>query len=84
MPDLACLANLSTLVRLGRRMNNELPEPGSPRGYEPARFIEPIVLTLHGGGHSLEDIRPIRNDSGLKDLPGIDAVPCPDATGDWF
>jgi hypothetical protein len=65
-------------------INDQLPKPGSPRGYKPAKFIEPLVLTLHGGGRSLEDTRQIRNDSGLKDLLGIDVVPSPDATGDWL
>ncbi len=69
---------------LSMLINDELPKPGSPRGYVPAKFIEPLVLTLHGGGRSLEDIRQIRNDSGLKELLGIDVVPSPDATGDWL
>ncbi len=65
-------------------INRELPKPGSPRGYKPARFIEPLLLMLHGGGRSLEDLRQIKNDSGLKDLLGIEVVPSPDATGDWL
>ena len=69
---------------LSKLINNELPKPKSPRGYEPARFIKPLILMLHGGGRSLEDIRQIRNDSGLQDLLGIDVVPSPDAAGDWL
>ena len=65
-------------------VNKELPKPGSPRGYMPSKFIEPLILTLHGGGRSLEDIRQIKNDTGLQDLLRIDAVPSPDATGDWL
>ena len=65
-------------------VNRELPKPGSPRGYKPSEFIHPLLLTLHGGGRSLEDIRQIRNDIGLQDLLGIDVVPSPDATGDWL
>ncbi len=71
-------------VGLSMLINDELPKPGSPRGYKPAEFIESLVLTLHGGGRSLEDIRQIRNDNGLMDLLGIDVVPSPDATGDWL
>lgn len=65
-------------------VNTELPKPGSPRGYDPAKFVHPLVLTLNGGGRSLEDIRQIKNDTGLQDLLRIDAVPSPDATGDWL
>lgn len=65
-------------------IDNVLPKPGSPRGYRPAAFIEPLVLMLHGGGRSLEDIRQIKNDTGLQTLLNIDAVPSPDAMGDWL
>ena len=71
-------------MELSRQINNVLPKPGSPRGYEPARFIEPLILMLNGGGRSLEDIRQIKRDKGLLDLLCIDAVPSPDATGDWL
>jgi hypothetical protein len=69
---------------LPKHINRTLPKPGSPRGYEPSKFIEPLILTLHGGGRSLEDIRQIKRDTGLQDLLRIDAVPSPDATGDWL
>lgn len=65
-------------------IRDKLPKPGSPRGYSPFNFIESLVLMLHGGGRSLEDIRQIKNDSGIQDLLGIDAIPSPDATGDWL
>lgn len=71
-------------MSLPDHINNDLPKPGSPRGYEPTKFIEPLILMLHGGGRSLEDIRQIKTDMGLQELLCIDAVPSPDATGDWL
>ena len=71
-------------IGLCGHINTELPKPGSPRGYNPSTFIEPLVLTSHGGGRGLEDIRQIRNDIGLQDLLAMDVVPSPDATGDWL
>jgi len=35
-------------------------------------------------GRSPEDIRQIKNDSGLRAMLGIGTVPNPDATGDWL
>lgn len=61
-----------------------LPKPGSAIGYSPSEFIDPIILMLHGGGKTLEDLRKIRNDTGLKRILNIEAVPSPDATGDWL
>lgn len=65
-------------------INNDLPKPGSPRGYDPAKFIEPLLLMLHGGGRSLEDLRKIRSDVGLREILGIETMPSSDATGSWL
>ena len=65
-------------------INTELPKPGSPRGYAPAKFIEPLLLMLHGGGRSLEDLRKIRMDVGLCQILKIDTMPSSDATGSWL
>ena len=81
---LAIFGEFIHAMGLPGHLNSHLPKPGSPRGYQPTRFIEPLVLTLHGGGRSLEDIRQIKNDRGLRALLGIDVVPSPDATGDWL
>lgn len=69
---------------LRNNVNKKLPKPGSPRGYRASEFIEPLILMLHGGGRSLEDVRQIRKDRGLQELLKIDSVPSPDATGDWL
>jgi hypothetical protein len=61
-----------------------LPSPGSGAGYRPSQFIEPLLLMLHGGGRSLEDLRQVREDRGLRDLLGMESMPSADATGDWL
>jgi hypothetical protein len=39
---------------------------------------------LNGGGRSLEDIRVIKNDEGLRDVLKIEKIPSTDAIGDWL
>jgi len=65
-------------------IDNYLPTPGSSVGYKPSEYIFPLVLMLHGGGRSLEDIRGISRDNGLLEILKIDKVPSSDAFGDWL
>ena len=39
---------------------------------------------LPGGGRSLEDLRQLRAEEGLRELLGLAEMPSPDATGDWL
>lgn len=76
--EFACGVNFSEVV------DSELPAPGSPRGYNPSRFVFPLVLMLNGGGRALEDLREIDADTPLKELLGLDRIPSTDAVGDWL
>jgi hypothetical protein len=62
----------------------ELPRPGSGAGYAPSIHALSVILTLHGGGRSLEDVRTLRADAGLLELLGLEGVPSSDALGDWL
>ena len=66
------------------RVDGELPPPGSGAGYDPSQVVVPLVLMLHGGGRTLEDLRQVRGDEGLRELLGMDELPSSDATGDWL
>jgi len=65
-------------------VKRELPAPGSGAGYSPEHYVIPLILMLHGGGRSLEDLRTLRADHGLSELLKLDAIPSSDATGDWL
>lgn len=65
-------------------IDRELPGPKSGAGYEPSAYVEPLLLMLHGGGRTLEDLRQIRLDTGLRELLLMDKVPSSDAVGDWL
>jgi len=65
-------------------INHELPGPGSAAGYDPSAHILPLVLMLAGGGRTLEDLRVLRHDDGLRCVLHLDEMPSSDASGDWL
>ncbi len=70
---------------VGDLIDRELPAPGSAAGYSPSVHVLPLVLMLAGGGRTLEDLRVLRRDEGLRALlPQLNEMPSSDATGDWL
>ena len=67
-----------------RWLGQEMPKPGSGRGYEAQAYVTPLDLMLTGGGRSLEDLRTLKNDRALATLLKQDTLPSTDATGDWL
>jgi hypothetical protein len=65
-------------------INHELPGAGSTAGYDPSAHISPLVLMLAGGGRTLEDLRVLRRDDGLRCVLRLDEMPSSDASGDWM
>ena len=65
-------------------IDHDLPGPGSAAGYHPSGHVLPLVLMLAGGGRTLEDLRGLRNDEGLRCLLQLKKMPSSDATGDWL
>ena len=61
-----------------------LPLPQSNRGYAPFAFLQPLLLMLHSGGKSLEDIRVIREDHAMRALLHIKKVPTASTMGKWL
>lgn len=67
-----------------RWLEQEMPKPGSKRGYTAVQHVLPFILMLTGGGRSLEDLRMIHGDRGLRQLLQLNALPGTDAAGDWL
>ncbi len=80
---LAMFGEFTRAMGLAALVDHELPEAGSAKGYKPSAFVEPLTLMLHGGGRTLEDLREIRNDTGLLAVVQM-TVPSSDAVGDWL
>lgn len=75
---------------LDKAIDQELPKPGSNRGYPSSEYVVPLVLMQHCGGRKLEDLRKLRSDGTLaeilkmKDKNGTEMIHSSDATGDWL
>jgi len=80
---LALFGEFCAAMKLKEEINRHLPPPGSDKGFRPGVYVQPLVLMLHGGGRSLEDVRMLAGDDGLKPLLGM-RVPSPDGIGDWL
>ena len=55
-------------------INHELPGAGSAAGYDPSAYVSPLVLMLAGGGRTLEDLRVLRRDDGLRCVVCLDEM----------
>lgn len=65
-------------------IDKSLPAPGSGAGYRASEHVLPLMLMLNGGGRSLEDLRGIRDDLGLREVLELKRMASADATGDWL
>jgi hypothetical protein len=81
---LALLGEFAIGMGLLEAIDKSLPAPGSGAGYRASEHILPLLLMLNGGGRSLEDLRQIRDDDGLREVLELKRMPSADATGDWL
>ena len=79
---LALFGEYLDAMGVGALIDHELPGPGSAAGFAPSAHVSPLVLMLAGGGRTLEDLRALRNEAGLRCLLQRDDMPSSDATGD--
>jgi len=80
---LAPFGEFCAAMKLSEHVSRHLPSPGSCRGFIPGAYVQSLILMLHGGGRSLEDMRILSRDDGLKPLLGM-TVPSADAVGNWL
>ena len=79
---LALLAEYNHGMGLRELSDRHLTGPGSNRGYAPSVFVDSLVLLLQAGGQSLEDLRELEQEAGLRKRVGRDQIPDPDTVGD--
>ena len=75
---------MAKALGLPRRIDRELPAPGSPRGYAPSSFVMPMLLMLHGGGKALDDLRELQAEVSLQKLLQMKDLPDSTTVGDWL
>jgi len=71
-------------IGMDKLCNTYLPQPRSNKGYEPFSFIQPLILMLHAGGRSLEDIRSVASDQAIREILSIKHLPKADSIGKWL
>jgi hypothetical protein len=81
---LVLLGEFAIGLGLAGAVDKRLPAPGSGAGYRASEHVLPLVLMLNGGGRSLEDLRQIRDDEGLREVLELKRMPSADATGDFL
>lgn len=81
---LALLGEFIVGLGLLEATDKKLPMPGSGAGYRASEHMFPLVLMISGGGRSLEDLRQIREDQGLREILKMYRIPSSDAVGDWL
>jgi hypothetical protein len=81
---LALFGEFARGLGLSRWLAQEMPKPGSGRGYEADLYIAPLVLMLTGGGRSLEDLRILKRDTAMAMVLNQETLPSTDAAGDWL
>ena len=81
---LALLGEFAVGLGLLNALDKQMPAPGSGAGFRASEHVYPLMLMLNGGGRSLEDLRQIRNDNGLREILPLKRIPSSDVTGDWL
>jgi len=81
---LALFQEAALALGVRKSIKENLPPPGSGNGFEPQEYVLPLVMMLCGGGRTMEDIREIELDKGLKQLCGFARLPGADAIGQWL
>lgn len=71
-------------IGIDKLCDKYLPQPKSNRGYAPFNFIQPLLLMMHSGGHSLDDLRMVQDDKAMREVLHINKVPTADGTGKWL
>lgn len=67
-----------------KAIKSNLPKPKSNRGLKPTEYVMPLALMFCGGGRTMEDIREIELDQGLRKICGLTKIPGADAIGEWI
>jgi len=75
---------MARALQLPQVIDRELPPAGSGHGYKPSQFVMPLILMLHGGGKTLEDLRELKGEVSLRQLMDMEKMPASCTVGDWL
>jgi hypothetical protein len=86
---LAIVDEYAEAIGLPKKVDQEIPAPGSNRGIDPSVidlsvYVRTLACHFSGGGRHIEEIRQIKADRGFRALIELDHMPGFDAVGDWL
>jgi len=81
---LALFQEAALVLGVRKSIKENLPAPGSGNGLKPQEYVLPLAVMVCGGGRTMEDIREIEMDEGLRQLCGFTRLPGADAIGQWL
>ncbi|MGA1842889.1 MAG: hypothetical protein ACMUIU_19915 [bacterium] len=61
-------------IKTEETIRRYMPLPGSNRGYEAWRYIEPLILMQYGGGRNISDLKKLREDKVLQKATGMRGI----------
>lgn len=82
--SLALVDEFMTGIEFTQKMNKVLPLPGSGRGINYPDYVRTLVYHFSDGGRFLEEIQPLKEDSGFRNLIHMKHMPGSDAVGNWL
>ncbi len=81
---LALLGEFYAGLNFLRVIDRSLPKPWSGAGYMASEYVFPSLLMLNGGGRSLEDMKVILHDAGLREIFPLERILSSNAAGAWL
>ena len=75
---------MARALKVPQMIDREMPSAGSGHGYAPSQFVMPLIMMLHGGGKTLEDLRELKGEVSLRKLLDMDQMPASCTVGDWL
>ena len=81
---LIVVAHLMQRLELAPLVDQQLPAPGSNRGYRQGTLLNIFMLLFHEGGKCLDDVSHLEKEKPLMELLGCGQLPAAKTLGNWL
>ena len=78
------VAQLMQRLGLTQLVDQQLPAPGSNRGYRQGTIFNIFMLLFHEGGRCLDDVSHLQKEQPLMQLLGCGQLPGARTLGNWL
>ena len=81
---LLIVTELMERLKLPELINQHFPAPKSNRGFQPATYVQTLILMQHSDNPHLDDVRYLQNEADLRQLMGLEQIPQRSALSNWL